>query len=154
MALIRLAQAFDLRQRLESTFMPLVHIEAVSLLATAVHGQGTAMASCQCDLLPGFTTVAVSCSVRAAASGPGRGCENFFYVFSRRPAVAVALLPDDWEQDRNESFDGDFLAWTRCDALTAGGALYGWVAGLVRRSVLVVSASWLVPARSWASSSR
>jgi hypothetical protein len=28
-------------------------------------------------------------------------------------------------QDRDESFAADFLARTRCDALTAGGARYG-----------------------------
>ena len=43
-------------------------------------------------------------------------------------------------------------------ALTRGCEVsYGWVAGLVRRGVLavvMVSVSWLVPARSWASSSR
>jgi hypothetical protein len=119
------------------------------------------MTSCQCGPLPGFKAVETSClslgTGGQAHRRPGSGCESFLYVFQaagvrvfstfsrranrRRAARAAVERLTRKAQYHNESSahllpSGDAL---RCGYRKR--AHYGWVACLVRRGVLAVSAS-------------
>ena len=62
------------------------------MLARAVRGQGTAMTSYQCDLLPGFKILVRALRAkRDLTPGTPMPCENFLYGFkaARRAARAA-----------------------------------------------------------------